>query len=140
MPVATLPADLPQSLYRVEQQPIDQRVVFEPEIGPGQMWTSVAEDPFTVRCDGGGKWGALTTYQKDVLQSFVRVTLINGTQPFDWADPWPGAGLMRFRFLEKPTLVDIAPAGERNARTNQALYRASFVLEWRPWYPPSEVG
>jgi hypothetical protein len=82
----------------------------------------------------------MTSYQKGVLQAFVRDTLIGGALPFDWIDPWPDAGLFTFQFRTLPRYDPTTPARDIDGRPRQILYDVTFSLSHFPWLPPSQVG
>lgn len=135
---AIYPAALPQSLpLGTPIEPVDTRVTFQSDAGPGQIMPLMTEEPFTLTVS---ERYLLTSYQRGVLQAFGVTTLVGWALPFDWVDPWPGAGTLSFRWLAKPSYTPIASAATRAGRPEQVLYRASFRLEWRPWYPPAQVG
>ena len=63
-----------------------------------------------------------TNAQKATLETFYETTLAGGTLPFDWTDPWPGAGLKTFRFLSTLSWLPIIPGNsERRLRIPLAL-------------------
>lgn len=136
---ALWPADLPQSLPLLAPiEPVDRRGRFEPDAGPAQVWALETEPVELVAVEQ--KPMLMTSYQRGVLVAFVRDTLIGGSQPFDWTEPWPGAGLLTFRFSRLPRYLPTVPAREMNGRAEQITYDVTFTLEWFPWLPPSQVG
>ena len=66
--------------------------------------------------------GAKVNPIRGVLVSFVRDTLIGGSQPFDWTEPWPGAGLLTFRFQRLPVFTPVVPARDVAGRAEQITY------------------
>jgi len=139
MPNAVWPADLPQSLPLLAPiQPVDRRGRFEPDAGPAQIWSLETEPVEVIPVEQ--KPMELTSYERGVLVALVRDDLIGGVLPFDWVDPWPGAGLCTFRFLRLPVYLPVVPARDIGGRTKQILYQTTFALEWFPWLPPAQIG
>lgn len=132
-----LPAALHRALpLRASIEPTDSRVQFQPDVGPAIIWPMTTEDPFTIPVSGID----LFSYQRDILEAFGKTDLVGWALPFDWVEPWPGAGTRVFQFLVKPRYLPVAPAAERDGRPQQILYETSFTLLWRPWFPPAQVG
>jgi hypothetical protein len=119
-------------------EPVDTRSGFQPDVGPAILWPLTTEDPYLIAVSNR----YLYTYQRDILEEFGKTDLIGWSQPFDWVEPWPGAGTLTFRFAlgGKPRYVPIAPSRTVDGRPEQVLYETSFRLEWFPWYPPAQVG
>lgn len=134
-----LPAELHSALpLRCPIEPVDTRSGFQPDAGPAIIWATVTEDPFLIPVSNR----QLYTYQKDILQLFGTTDLVGWVLPFDWVDPWPGAGTLTFRFAlgGKPRYDPVTPARSVGARYQQILYEVSFRLDWLPWFPPTQVG
>jgi hypothetical protein len=136
---ALLPAELHRALpLRCPLEPVDTRSGFQPDVGPAIQWPMTTDDPFSIQVSGLHLW----TYQREILEAFGKTDLVGWALPFDWVEPWPGAGKLTFRFAlgGKPRYVPIAPARVVDGRPEQVLYETSFRLDWFPWFPPAQVG
>lgn len=141
MATAVWDLELPQSwsVEPDEVEPVDNRVRFTPDAGPAKLAVLTSAGVEVYR--PGPMLMGESQYRR-LLDVFWVTTLAGGTQPFDWTDPWPGAGTLRFRFRSKPTRTGVTrpqnlePRFHTSSSTNpERLVRVQMELERLPFFP-----
>jgi hypothetical protein len=135
----TWPASLRQRLpIRAPEAYVDQRVAFDPDAGPSILWSRATVPPRIIDVPGPAflHW----TWQKTILEEFIAFDLVGGGRPFEWAEPWPHAGLKVFQFHSLPIFTSLGSGRTVGARVRQVPYAVAFQLIERPWYPVQQIG
>ncbi|RIL07487.1 MAG: hypothetical protein DCC71_02920 [Proteobacteria bacterium] len=132
------PSELPQSFpVDSDEVPVDQRLRWQPDLGPSKVRAITTAEPVDLEPPPF----LFSAAQWDLFEAFYRETLGRGAEPFDWLNPWPGAGVVRLRVKSRavkrrtsPVNVsaDMLPAGAANP---QQLLRVALAFEWLPWAP-----
>lgn len=134
----TWPAQLPQKWpLESEEEPRDPRQRFDGFGGPPRYYNEFTAAETVHRIPPL----TISEAQRTVLETFFRTTLNNGTDPFEWTDPYAGAGTKTFQFKSRPKYQRHTPRvdlpSEYRAGSSNPLAILSVVLEleeW-PWYP-----
>lgn len=137
MAILTWPADLPKA-FPIEQadEPVSGKVGWDPDQGPARERTTQR-----VRHRRLSPPAFLMSESQVALFEDFYETLGNGVDPFDWLNPWTGAGVVRLRIVSY-TIVwrtgplemddDMLVAGTVSP---QRQARVTIVFERRPWEP-----
>lgn len=139
MPTVTWPSELPSALpIDTDQEAQDLRLRWQPDLGPSKMRRITSAEPVEFKPPPI----LFSESQVELLEEFYLETLDGGAEPFDWPNPWPGAGVLRFRFATRPTYrwrtmpVNVTPDMIVTGSANpQRLARVALELEWHPWAP-----
>lgn len=134
----TWPAQLPQKWpLESDSDPRDTRQKFDGFGGPARYYSE-----FTA-AEIAHKIPPLTISeaQWNVLWNWFTATLGRGIKPFEWADPYAGAGTKTFMFVKPPRLqrhtprIDVPLAYRAGQPNPLGLVSVVLDLEEWPWYP-----